>query len=67
MSYFIYLFFQCRVNRSKDSSVQQILGPAREAMLFKHIVLKTNGVSIGPLEYCGNGLVMNKPGGHGEM
>jgi hypothetical protein len=30
------------------------MGKERESELFKHIVLKTNLQSIGPLEYVGN-------------
>lgn len=29
-----------------------------KTMLFKHIVTKTKKVAIGPLEYCGNGIVV---------
>ncbi|KAJ7116741.1 hypothetical protein C8R46DRAFT_930976, partial [Mycena filopes] len=32
---------------------------ARDLMLFKTIVLSSGGVSIGPLEYCGNGHIVH--------
>ena len=31
--------------------------------LFDYIVMKTKKVAIGPLEYCGNGTVIQAPSG----
>jgi len=54
-----------KVKRSRDNRVVRIIGDAGNSMLFEHIVLHTSRFSVGPLEYCGNGTVINKPGGHG--
>jgi hypothetical protein len=43
---------------ARPPKIVPITGSAREAMLFKHIVQNTQSVSIGPLEYCGNGHVV---------
>lgn len=37
----------------------------RAKLLFQYIVEKTNKVAIGPLEYCGNAIVLRTP--HGQM
>ncbi|KAF7321215.1 hypothetical protein HMN09_00210500 [Mycena chlorophos] len=34
----------------------------RASLLFRYIVLRTLGVSIGPLEYCGNGYIIHDGG-----
>ncbi|KAJ7776197.1 hypothetical protein B0H16DRAFT_1302386, partial [Mycena metata] len=47
---------QARLTKSK---VNQITGTLRQSMLFKSIVQDTQGVSIGPLEYCGNGHIVH--------
>ncbi|KAK7034827.1 hypothetical protein R3P38DRAFT_2771895 [Favolaschia claudopus] len=39
----------------KFHRIDEVTGDARQSMLFKSIVQTTQGVSIGPLEYCGNG------------
>ncbi|KAJ7152821.1 hypothetical protein C8R46DRAFT_1228382 [Mycena filopes] len=41
------------------TKVTTIVGKARDLMLFKTIVLSSGGVSIGPLEYCGNGHIVH--------
>ncbi|KAJ7927920.1 hypothetical protein B0H13DRAFT_1598279 [Mycena leptocephala] len=43
---------------ARPPKIVPITGSARQAMLFKHIVQNTQSVSIGPLEYCGNGHVV---------
>ncbi|KAF8054957.1 hypothetical protein FPV67DRAFT_1459652 [Lyophyllum atratum] len=51
-----------RVDRNAhhpSSSTNLITGSDRERLLFKHIVLNSSDVAIGPLEYCGNGRVIN--------
>jgi hypothetical protein len=50
-----------------NCDLRQIVGNEREGMLFENIIKYTNRVAIGPLEYCGNALAFNKPGGHGKM
>ncbi|KAJ6517325.1 hypothetical protein C8R47DRAFT_1000321 [Mycena vitilis] len=40
-------------------SVREITGTDRHALLFKTIVTSSCGVSIGPLEHCGNGHVLH--------
>ncbi|KAJ7038637.1 hypothetical protein C8F04DRAFT_1255922 [Mycena alexandri] len=47
---------QARLTKSK---VNQITGTLCQSMLFKSIVQDTQGVSIGPLEYCGNGHIVH--------
>ena len=42
--------------------IQQLKGRERDVMLFRNII-KTNGVAIGPLEYCGNGRLVKGPHG----
>ncbi|KAJ6597996.1 hypothetical protein B0H10DRAFT_1959495 [Mycena sp. CBHHK59/15] len=51
------------LNTQQDSSpekhqAQEIQGQQRDSMLFKLTVTSTIGVSIGPLEYCGNGHIV---------
>ncbi|KAJ7663721.1 hypothetical protein DFH06DRAFT_1041932 [Mycena polygramma] len=41
--------------QARAANVHEITGQLRHKMLFKSIVQTTQGVSIGPLEYCGNG------------
>ena len=45
--------------RDHRRTITQISGIARQKMLFEHLVCKTKRVAIGPLEYCGNGLVVH--------
>ncbi|KDR72182.1 hypothetical protein GALMADRAFT_765704 [Galerina marginata CBS 339.88] len=39
-------------------ALERITGTTRQKMLFKHIVKNTNSVAVGPLEYCGNGVIV---------
>ncbi|KLO15001.1 hypothetical protein SCHPADRAFT_939128 [Schizopora paradoxa] len=50
---------------STSAEIRQITGPARERMTLEYIITKTNGVGIGPLEYCGNGHIVKQNGGGG--
>ncbi|KAJ6557148.1 hypothetical protein B0H10DRAFT_2201437 [Mycena sp. CBHHK59/15] len=42
-----------------ESGISMLPAAQRNAMLFKSIVQNTQGVSIGPLEYCGNGHIVH--------
>ncbi|KAL0958623.1 hypothetical protein HGRIS_013960 [Hohenbuehelia grisea] len=42
----------------------EIVGDEREALTFTHIVTKTQQVAIGPLEYWGNRILLNKGNGN---
>ncbi|KAF8152979.1 hypothetical protein B0H34DRAFT_677203 [Crassisporium funariophilum] len=53
-----------RKARNPSSTPNLIVGKERESLLFKHIVLNSSDVAIGPLEYCGNGRVIYTS--HGE-
>ena len=46
------------LNNQFRSRHERITDLTRQKMLFKHIVQNTDSVTIGPLEYCGNGLTI---------
>ncbi|KAJ7658400.1 hypothetical protein DFH06DRAFT_990324, partial [Mycena polygramma] len=45
--------------KTAPKTVREVMGADRHALLFKTIVTSSLGVSIGPLEYCGNGHIVH--------
>lgn len=59
-AFFVFFYFQLI---SYSNGVEHINGLERMSMTFRHIVTKTNDVSIGPLEYCGSGIAVRQRSG----
>ena len=59
----LFPFTLARPKKKTQVQVTQVTGSKRHAMLFTTIVQDTKAVAIGPLEYCGNGKVIQLPHG----
>jgi len=58
VSFFIYYTENDKIIWNSQPDIVHITGQEWNAMLFSHIVKNTRNVAIGPLEYCGNGRIV---------
>lgn len=61
----IHLRYQVE-KRHHQARLESVTSAEQQKLTFEHIVWKTNGVAVGPLEYCGNALVLRSTGGNGK-
>ncbi|KAF8886455.1 hypothetical protein CPB84DRAFT_1850134 [Gymnopilus junonius] len=56
-----------RLEGKSDQVYEEFTGPERRRRLFSTIVTESQGVAIGPLEYCGNGRILQLPSGRKQL
>ena len=57
----------CRVDDPKTAEIHAVSDDTCNKMTLEYIIKNTNDVAIGPLEYCGNGHIVKRNGGGGEL